>query len=264
MVSDIGICARSADFLTASGARGLQSRADLRLAAACAGRRGSRFRRERCTSLSWLHSVMLRSCALVHAPLTCLTSGPGHKKTHPSPDQDAILNREGNYQKGATLNFPACIQQHHLHTSAPKNGVGVSTESKSLLPALCMHHAKSFSRLLDATCVCITPGMHRPEQASLACGSHVLGLLCQQLQSLAYAGSHLGCQSDTAPCTLQFLMHAPAKNRDIKVTSLQHPAVRPSILCLSSLRFPEHPFTDKPKEALLASTLCITVDAQGR
>jgi hypothetical protein len=41
---------------------------DLRRAAACGGRRGKKEAMERDTSCSWLHSVMLRSWALVHAP----------------------------------------------------------------------------------------------------------------------------------------------------------------------------------------------------
>ena len=54
--------------------------AHLRAVAAAAGRRGSSEAMDRATSCNWPQSVMLRSCALVHAPVTFLSSWPA--RTH--------------------------------------------------------------------------------------------------------------------------------------------------------------------------------------
>ena len=50
----------------------------MRAAAAGVGILGRRVSRERCTSCSWLHSLMLRCCPGLQGPPTCRISGPAH------------------------------------------------------------------------------------------------------------------------------------------------------------------------------------------
>lgn len=50
----------------------------MRAVAAGGCMRGRRVSRERCTSCSWLHSLMLRCCPELLGPPTCLISGPAH------------------------------------------------------------------------------------------------------------------------------------------------------------------------------------------